>query len=526
MNKIGGIFRLSLFIAFSFTVFSFHVFPEEPVVVFRSDVEHTGYGYRIPALVTTHHGTLLAFAERRHGFADHGENDIVLRRSADGGKHWDPLQVIADHGKNSLNDPLAVVLSTGRILLFFQEYPYGVHTRNAGWIQEADEGYDGPRNTHSWLVYSDDDGRTWSRPREITKMIRPAGAIAVGSPGIGIQLKHGKYKGRIIVPLYLTLKYGKSDEYGGWANAVAWSDDEGETWKVSNNIPREGMTGYGNEAQIAELSDGSILFMARAQGGYYRQVSVSHDGGVHWSNMQVDFSLPGTPCMGALLAVEKTGGERLLLQSSPANRYARNTGIIRASTDDGKSWPYEKVVVPGSFAYSCMALLQDDKIGLLYEAWRSRTIRLMTFSVEEIMKEKKKAPPYPYLSIPVVDLDKDKERQVIVDKEKGQYLGHPTTLLLEDGKTMLVVYPKGHGRGAIVYNAAVTADSPGAKGCRCPLRGRHPKRCLPFSGRPTSTGRRGSSSGRDCIRHGFPCLRTTVSPGVSWSRQASGAASS
>ena len=152
-----------------------------------------------------------------------------------------------------------------------------------------------------------------------------------------------------------------------------------------------------------------------------------------------------------ILAVERDGGGRFLLQSSPANRYARNTGTIRASTDDGKSWPYAKVVVPGSFAYSCMALLQDDKIGLLYEAWRSRTIRLMTFSVEEIMKEKKKAPPYPYLSIPVVDLDKDKERQVIVDKEKGQYLGHPTTLLLEDGKTMLVVYPKGHGRGAIVY---------------------------------------------------------------------------
>ncbi len=451
MNKMVATFRQGLLWAFIFFIFSFDVSSSEPVIVFRSDVEHTGYGYRIPALVTTLQGTLLAFAERRRGFADHGENDIVLRRSSDGGKHWGPLQVIADHGKNSLNDPLAIVLSSGRILLLFQEYPYGVHTRRAGWIQEADEGYDGPRNTHSWLVYSDDDGVTWSTPREITRMIRPAGAIAVGSPGIGIQLKHGKYKGRIIVPLYLTLKYGKSDEYGGWANAVAWSDDEGETWHLSNNIPREGMTGYGNEAQVAERSDGSILFVARSQGGYYRQVSVSRDGGVHWSNMQIDFGLPGTPCMGALLAVERDGGERFLLQSSPANRYARNTGTIRVSTDDGKSWPYAKVVVPGFFAYSCMAPLQEDKVALLYETERSRTIRLMTLSMEEIMKEKKNGPPYPYLSIPVIDLDKENERQVIIDKEKEQYLGHPTTLLLEDGKTMLTVYPKGHGRGAIVY---------------------------------------------------------------------------
>jgi hypothetical protein len=451
MNKMVATFRQGLLWAFIFFIFSFDLSSSEPVIVFRSDVEHTGYGYRIPALVTTLQGTLLAFAERRRGFADHGENDIVLRRSSDGGKHWEPLQVIADHGKNSLNDPLAIVLSSGRILLLFQEYPYGVHTRRAGWIQEADEGYDGPRNTHSWLVYSDDDGVTWSTPREITRMIRPAGAIAIGSPGIGIQLTHGEYKGRIIVPLYLTLRYGKSDEYGGWANAVAWSDDEGETWHLSNNIPREGMTGYGNEAQVAERSDGSILFVARSQGGYYRQVSVSRDGGVHWSNMQIDFGLPGTPCMGALLAVEGDDGERCLLQSSPANRYARNTGTIRLSTDDGKSWSYAKVVVPGFFAYSCMAPLQEDKVALLYEAERSRTIRLMTLSMEEIMKEKKNEPPYPYLSIPVIDLDKENERQVIIDKEKEQYLGHPTTLLLEDGKTMLTVYPKGHGRGAIVY---------------------------------------------------------------------------
>jgi hypothetical protein len=55
------------------------------------------------------------------------------------------------------------------------------------------------------------------------------------------------------------------------------------------------------------------------------------------------------------------------------------------------------------------------------------------------------------ITIPTIDLSAQKHRQIIVDREKGQYLGHPTTVLLEDGKTMLCVYPKGHGRGPIVY---------------------------------------------------------------------------
>ena len=420
------------------------------IVVYHSGLGGEQYGYRIPSLVTTKNGTLLAFAERRVGLHDHAQNDIVLRRSTDGGRAWGEVQVIADHGKNSLNDPSAVVLTSGRILLMFEEFPYGVHSRNNGWIQMADEGYDGPRNTHTWLTYSDDDGRTWNTPREITRMIRPAGRISVGSPGIAIQLKRGKYKGRIIVPLYLTKKI--DDNIRGWTNAVAWSDDEGQTWHLSNDIKRDGQTGYGNEAQVAGLSDGSILFVARNQGGYYRQVAVSRDGGVRWTHMRLDFGLPGVACQGSLLALdEPASGNHLLLQASPANRYTRNTGTVRMSDDDGKSWSHSRIITPAFFAYSCMAPLAGGRIGLLYEADHYRTIRYRTFSIGWVKEGDPKKKEEPYLSIPLIDLDKETSRQVVVDKEEGQYLGHPTTLLLEDGKTILVVYPKGHGRGAIVY---------------------------------------------------------------------------
>ena len=105
----------------------------ETTPVFSFDKEGAdgeGYGYRIPSLITANNGTVLAFSERRVGLHDHAQNDIVVRRSEDNGKTWGEIQVIADHGKKSLNDPLAVVLETGRILLMFQEFPYGIHARN------------------------------------------------------------------------------------------------------------------------------------------------------------------------------------------------------------------------------------------------------------------------------------------------------------------------------------------------------------------------------------------------------------
>ena len=83
----------------------------------------------------------------------------------------------------------------------------------------------------------------------------------------------------------------------------------------------------------------------------------------------------------------------------------------------------------------------------------------------------------PGYTIPLLDLAQDRERQVIVDREAGQYLGHPTTVLLEDGKTMLCVYPKGHGRGGIVYKRSPDGGKRGAIGSTCRRVGRPAKRC-------------------------------------------------
>ena len=422
-------------------------FPES-TTVFSYDQEN-GYGFRIPSLVTAADGTLLAFAERRVGLHDHAQNDIVLRRSFDRGRTWQPLQVLADEGADSLNDPCAVVLQSGKILLMYQRFPWMVHARTSDRTQRADPGYDGPRNTRTYLICSEDSGASWSAPREITKMVRPSGRISIGSPGTGIQLTQGEHKGRVIIPLYETRPL-EGDERD-WLNSIAYSDDEGETWKISNNIPHVGHTGFGNEAQVAELDGGSILFSARNQGGFYRKYSSSGDGGITWENMRLDFALPGTACQGSILRHELSSpGDSLIVFSAPSNKYARNQGRVWISSK-GDKWEHSRLVTPDFFAYSCLANLPGGNIGLLYESSEYREIVFVSFSVGWIREGDPGEKAEPYFSIPLVDLDREKGRQVVVDREKGQYLGHPTTVMLEDNRTILAVYPKGHGRGEVVY---------------------------------------------------------------------------
>lgn len=441
-------YALLAFVLFSMQSFAQESELQKTVVYSYNESGDPAYGYRIPSLITTSVGTLLAIAERRIGLHDHAQNDIVLRRSTDNGKSWNEIQVIYEDGKNSLNDPCAVVLNSGRILLMYQRYPYLVHSRSDGKIQIADTGYDGPRNTKSFLTYSDDDGLTWSAPREITKQVRPSERISIGSPGIGIQLTMGEYKGRIVMPVYETKKIAENERI--WGNSVLFSDDDGETWHISNEIPHYDHTGYGNEAQVVEQSDGGIMIIARNQGGLFRKYAESKDGGQTWSNMKLNFELPGVACMGSVIRYQfGEGVQNIIANVNAADFKFRTKGVVRLSFDDGNTWPVAKKIPAGHYAYSCLTKMKNGKIGLLYETEHYREIAFTSFDIEWIGDEDPVAKKQ-YLSIPQIDLDKDTERQVVVDKEKGQYLGHVTTVLLEDEKTIYAVYPKGHGRGAIV----------------------------------------------------------------------------
>jgi sialidase-1 len=329
----------------------------------RSDVFVEGqdgyHTYRIPAVLVTAKGTVLAFAEGRATRSDHAENDIVLKRSTDSGETWGPRQLVAEDGKNCLNNPMVVeVRETGRIIFMYQRYPQGIHER------EVTPGHEGDTICRSFVMHSDDDGVTWSKPVDITASVkRPTGATSIASgPGIGIQLRHGAHAGRILIPF-------NQGPYGDWKVYAAYSDDQGDTWTYGDVAP-DASPGHGNEVQFVELTGGRVMLNSRSNAGIkHRKVAVSEDGGKTWSGLLDDPTLIEPQCMGSIVRYSfPAGGESgLLLYSGPNSTEARVKGTIWVSEDDGKTWPVSKCICEGHFAYSCLTVLPDKTVGCLFE---------------------------------------------------------------------------------------------------------------------------------------------------------------
>ena len=352
----------------------------------RNDGGDSGFGYRIPALVVTKSGSLLAFCERRVGLRDHAQNDIVVRRSTDGGETWGRITVIADAGGDSLNDPCAVQLNSGRVLLRYKRYPQGVHQRKSSHTVRADPGYGGLKNVRIYFAHSDDDGTTWSAPSEVSRQIKRPEAIAVGSPGTAIQLQRGPHRGRIVFPHYESFPDGP--EGTRFDNAVSWSDDGGATWQVSDLIGMNGDPGEGNEAQVVELADGSILMSARTAGSSIpaRRTVVSHDGGVNWTDFRLAREMRTPACMSSVIrySLPTANTPGLLLHSVPNTRRSRKAGSIFLSENEGKSWQLAGVLERGPFAYSCLGKLPGGDITCLYEAGNYQSIVCARFSIDWI----------------------------------------------------------------------------------------------------------------------------------------------
>jgi sialidase-1 len=335
-----------------------------------------GYpAYRIPALIPAPRGTLLAFAEGRANLRDHAENDIVLKRSTDGGRTWGPLQVVHEDGTNSLGNPTAVLVrETGRVLLMYQRYAAGFDEH------KAEPGLDGPRVCRTFLQHSDDDGVTWSRPLEITAQVkRPTEVTSTATgPGIGLQLARGKHAGRILMPF-------NQGPYGRWKVYAAMSDDGGRSWRYGETAP-EGAAGYANEVQFVELNDGSVMLNARNQGGgeKVRKVASSTDGGGTWSATRHDAALIEPVCQASILRHPGRGDpvKDVFLFSNPAAQTGRTNGTIRLSRDEGMTWPVSRVLYPGGFGYSCLASLPEGAVGCLFERDGYKTISFARFTLE------------------------------------------------------------------------------------------------------------------------------------------------
>ncbi len=318
--------------------------------------------YRIPSIVRTTAGTLLAFAEGRQG-GDQSQNDIVLRRSVDGGSSWGALQVLHDDGVNALNNPCAVQITTGpntgRILLLYQRYPQGTTIWNAA------PGFIAPNIISCFLLYSDDDGLTWSGPFDVTQQFKPPQPRSVNSgPGIAIQLRHGAHAGRIVYP------FNRWDLDGTWGNYAAYSNDGGATWTIGNDVPRDPAQRQGNECQIVERADGSILLNSRgAAGALNRKTALSTDGGQTWSTLADDPELIEPRCAATVLRFTDPadGFQNRILYAGPRSTSSRVNGTVHVSYDDGATWPVRRTIYGGTYAYSCLTPVDDRRFGVLFE---------------------------------------------------------------------------------------------------------------------------------------------------------------
>ncbi len=311
--------------------------------------------YRIPSLLSTNKGTLLAICEGRASIKDQSSNKLVLKRSHDEGTTWSQLDVIANAGNDSLNNPCLVQDQTsGRILLHYQRYPHPLSEHG------VKPGIEGEEVCHCYQIVSDDDGKSWSQPEDITRRVkRPSKVTSMASgPGIGIQLTRGAHRGRILIPF-------NQGPYGKWKIYVIYSDDGGASWEMGN-IAR----GKGNEVQVVELGNGDVMLNARnVWGNLHRVVGISHDQGLTWDRLYTDKTLVEPHCMASLLryAFGTETEKSVILFANPASKKDRTNGTLRVSYDEGRTWPVAHVIHLGRFAYSSLARLPSGVVGCLYE---------------------------------------------------------------------------------------------------------------------------------------------------------------
>lgn len=371
--------------------------------------------YRIPSLITTQSGTLVACADARYcsGADNPNRIDKVVRRSTDGGRTWGSFILAATeqgathHGSSAAIDPVMVyVPHMGRIYLLYCHTPAGIGLANSvPAIGEDGQGHkyilhDGRQyllkggrlftdsdqetpfrvaengdvfsgsdhvgniytrqqfeeipTSYLMICHSDDDGLTWSKPRSLNSQLKKECMSFFGpGPGIGIVKQQEPHKGRILVPVY----YG----IGALLSCCVIYSDDGDTWHMGETPNPEVML---TESQLIEQADGTLkYFMRNHDDRRCVATAYSHDGGETWEDFRLDEALPQPICQLSVLKLSDAS----VVFLNPASRDQRIHGVLRLSEDDGQTFPYSRVFCDGPFVYSCMAQLPDGRIGVLYE---------------------------------------------------------------------------------------------------------------------------------------------------------------
>lgn len=346
-------------------------FSESIVWPLNVDKEHGIQWHFVYGLAEANDASILCFAEGRIGRKDDEAHHIALRRSTDKGKTWQDTQIIVESkdGESFANPTPVVDRKSGKIILF---YANNIH------------------NARSELYYisSTDHGITWSTPTEVTSLFDsdPIGRpFHLPGPGHGIQLKDGRLMLQVWHRFSVDLPVNKR-QYGV---SVIYSDDQGSTWKSGGFVPQH--TDFpSNESRLAELSNGTILLDARyaTSGVHHRIQYTSNDKGLTWSPPSFG-TLPAFTAVDASLSKFKIKRETLLMATRPADTTGRKDLTISISADEGKTWPYSKLIFKGAADYSDAIQLSDGSIFVLYGRGNPRYVASANFNLAWVKQQQR-----------------------------------------------------------------------------------------------------------------------------------------
>ena len=304
--------------------------------------ENGNASYRLPVLLLTKHGTLVAFADARTlNAGDTGNKiNVVVRRSTDGGETWGPIKTLAtdDRKKSKIGNCSAI---------------YDPESDTIWLLYLVDL-------TRAYLLKSTDDGKTFSGPVEITSAFNefdyPWKYFATGHVH-GIRMKGEKFKGRLVFPVWLSDHGRHQDKLAKFRVGAIYSDDAGKTFHASKELIDSDSNL--NECSVFETSDGSLGINCRAaKGNQLRTTAFSNDREVTWSKPICHKDLTRTVCQASTLRIpdSKDGKSRLLFCGPDGSKWRERQNLtLCTSYDDGKTWPQKRQIVEGSSGYSDIA---------------------------------------------------------------------------------------------------------------------------------------------------------------------------